>query len=120
MTREPVEPTPRRAFTPKQRAEAFLKANGRCEMCQTKLSGSWEIDHTISLWMGGAHEPDNWRVLCSPCHRGVKTPEDASARAKVKRLQKKADPLFRKPSRLQSRGFDKTKRRKFNGKVEGR
>ena len=118
--REPVEATPRRAFTQKQRAEAFLKANGRCERCQTKLAGTWELDHVIPLWMGGAHDPANWQCLCVACHRCAKTPEDATARAKVKRLHKKADPLFRKPSRLQSRGFDKTKRRKLNGKVEGR
>jgi len=118
--REKIEPTPRKAFTQKQRAEAFLKAEGRCERCQIKLTGAWELDHIITLWMGGAHKPENWQCLCVACHRNAKTPADATARAKVKRIEKKANPLTRKPARMQSRGFDKTKTRKFNGKVEPR
>ena len=118
MSREKIEATPRKAFTQKQRAEAFLRAGGRCELCANKLTGTWELDHRVSLWMGGAHEPDNWQCLCVACHRNAKTPADATARAKVKRLEKKADPVTRKPSRMQSRGFDKSLRRKMNGTIE--
>lgn len=118
MTREKIEPTPRKAFTQKQRAQAFLNAGGRCERCLTKLTGTWELDHIVSLWMGGAHEPSNWQCLCVACHRCNKTPADAKARAKVKRIEKKADPVTRKPSRMQSRGFDKSIRRKMNGTIE--
>jgi 5-methylcytosine-specific restriction endonuclease McrA len=118
MSREKIEATPRKAFTPKQRAEAFLRAAGRCEKCLTKLHGCWELDHIVSLWMGGGHEPSNWQCLCVDCHRREKTPADAKARAKVKRLERKADPVTRKPSRMQSRGFDKSLRRKMNGTIE--
>lgn len=78
-----------------------------------------DVDHIIPLWMGGTNRDENLEGLC-PAHHRQKTSAEAGIRGKVKRIEKKSDPLMRKPSRLQSRGFDKTKRRKFNGKVEER
>ncbi len=120
MKREAVEATPRKAFTKKQRAEAFLRAGGRCELCEVKLSGRFDIDHILALHHGGLHEPANWRVVCVECHRD-KTKSDVKASAKIRRLQAKHDPdRERKPSRLKGRGFNKVLRKKMNGTVERR
>lgn len=116
MHRERVEPTPRRSFTKKQRAEAFMRAGGRCEVCGEKLTGDYEIDHRVSLFLGGKHEPSNWRVVCKlTCHREI-TGKQAGVHAKVRRIIKSlTEP---KPeSRLKSRGFSKHLTKKFNGTV---
>lgn len=115
MQRERIEPTPRRSFTKKQRAEAFLACNGRCEVCGKKLGGDYEIDHRVSLFLGGKHEPSNWRALHPDCHTQI-TGGQAGVHAKVRRIIKSlTEP--KAPSRLQSRGFDKSLSKKFNGTV---
>lgn len=110
--REPVEPTPRRAMTKKRRVEVALKSDGRCARCGDKLKADFEADHIISLFLGGADEIENLEALCYDCHRRGKTPEDAAKHGKVRRLIKKADPTMRKPSRMQSRPFQKTTEKK--------
>ena len=79
--REPVQPTPRRAMTPKRRLEALLRSEGRCALCKVKLGEAFEVDHTITLFLGGADDESNTLALCVPCHRGVKTPADAKVHA---------------------------------------
>lgn len=117
LSREPVEPTKRRAMTKKRRLEVFMKSNGRCARCDCKLGPDFEADHIISLFLGGADEIENLEALCYACHRTEKTPADAKAHAKVRRIEKKADPLTRKPSRLQSRVFDKpTEKKKWGSR----
>lgn len=108
MTREKVEATARKAFTPKQRAEAFLKANGRCECgCETKITGRFDINHKTPLAHGGLHEPSNWEVLL-PEHHLELTKIHAGQTAKIKRLITKHDPdREKKASRLQGRPFQK-------------
>lgn len=121
VNREPVEETPRIAFTPKQRAEAFLNAKGHCAMCAVKIKGGrYEVDHVIQRWMGGAHAPKNWQVLCVPCHRTIKSPADAKTRAKVKRIIAREDGTRRERPPIPSRGFDKSRRKKMNRTVEVR
>lgn len=103
MNRESVEPTKRRPMTKKRRAEVALKCEGKCARCGDKLKPDFEADHIISLFLGGADEIENLEALCYDCHRRGKTPEDSSKHGKVRRLIKKADPLTRKPARMQSR-----------------
>ncbi len=115
MERERVEPTKRRSFTKRQRAEAFMRAGGRCEVCGEKLTGTYEIDHIVSIWLGGAHEPSNWRCCCVSCHREI-TGKQAGVHAKVRRIIKTlTEP--RAPSRMKSRGFSKHLSKKFSGAV---
>jgi 5-methylcytosine-specific restriction endonuclease McrA len=117
-----TEATPRRSMTQKRRAEVFLACAGRCARCDVKLTGAWEADHRVQLWMGGADDLTNIEALCLPCHRGAKTPADATARAKVKRIIRNSSPETRTRSKrpIRSRGFDKTKTRKFNGEIVAR
>lgn len=112
MSRETVDETPRIAFTPKQRAEAFLNAKGHCAMCAVKIKGGrYEVDHVIQRWMGGPHVPSNWQVLCVPCHRTIKTPVDAKKRAKVKRIIARENGTRRPRKPIPSKGFDTTIKR---------
>lgn len=112
--KEVVEPTARKAFTPRQRLETLMAAKGRCKACQAKVGDEFDIDHIIPLFQGGKHEPDNWQVLCVPCHRGVKTPADATTNAKLRRLKAKNDGTFPESRhKLKSRGFGWTPRSEF-------
>ena len=48
------------------------------------LTGYWEADHIVPVCEGGGLcGPENYRILCIPCHRGV-TKELARRRAKRK------------------------------------
>lgn len=113
--REPVPATPRKAMTPARRRAALEAYGNRCDDCGASLTTKVEIDHRIQLWMGGPEARENLRPLCIPCHK-IKTAADATARAKVKRIHGWAEP--KAPSRLRSRGFSTTLRRRFNGTVE--
>ena len=104
-----VEKTPRKGFTPKQRQMIHDRQNGLCALCEAPLGLSWPIDHRIPLAHGGAHEPDNWRGLCVPCHK-AKFPAEIKATAKVNRIRKR-EAEGPKPSRMKSRGFSPGKRK---------
>jgi 5-methylcytosine-specific restriction endonuclease McrA len=87
-------------------------------MCGEKILAEFQIDHSTPLHHGGAHHPNNWMVVHVECHK-AKTKLDVKASAKIKRIIK-ADTEPKKPSRLQSRGFDKALSRGFDGKVRKR
>ena len=111
-----VEKTPRRSFTPKQRQGVWDRQEGLCGCgCDEPLGLSWQVDHRIPIALGGAHEPGNW-VGLKPDHHLEKTREDVRKIAKVNRIRKR-EAEGAKPSRLQSRGFDKRLRKKFDGSV---
>lgn len=120
MTHEPVQSTPRRAMTPKRRLEALLRSGGRCARCKVKLGEAFEVDHEITLFLGGADDASNTVALCVPCHRGEKTPADAKVHAKVKRLLARQDGTRRPRKAIQSAGFSKTLRKRFDGSVVAR
>jgi 5-methylcytosine-specific restriction protein A len=112
-------------MTPKRRLRLWLAHDGRCALCRVKvpLKGT-VMDHAIQLWLEseGREDDANLRPLCPDCDK-PKTAKDAAIRAKVKRIRIKhgLEPRKAKPSRpIQSRGFDKTKSRKFNGEVTTR
>lgn len=79
----------RKQFSPRERAEIFAAADGKCANCHRKIPVGevWdvaEIDHRVALSRGGTNEPDNLQVLCSICH-GAKTSDDLSEASKIKR-----------------------------------
>jgi 5-methylcytosine-specific restriction enzyme A len=117
VTREPFQPTPRRSMTPKRRLEALLRSEGRCARCKVKLGSAFEVDHEISLFLGGADDASNTVALCVPCHRGEKTPADAKAHAKVRRILAREEGTRRPRKVIVSRGFDTKRKRKMNGTV---
>lgn len=117
---ETVEPTVRGAMTPKRRAELMLAYGGRCARCGEKImKPGWVANHIVPLALGGPDELGNLEPLHKACD-GEITPKDISRIAKTKRLIKKDVGQAREPSRLQSRGFSTTLRKRMDGTVVAR
>ncbi len=120
------------SFTAAQRLAVF-EAFGAVVCCQgddcenvVRIKGC-DIDHHLAIIDGGTHELSNWRPLCDPCH-AKKSAREHKANWHCKRVAHDravheavlAGTHKREPSRLKSRGFDKTRSRKFGGKVVSR
>jgi 5-methylcytosine-specific restriction endonuclease McrA len=105
-------------LTKKIRAEVLERAGGICEICKAVIEGRFDVDHRIALHHGGGDDDRNWRPLHPECHK-EKTRLDSKVSAKIRRIEKKrAGP--KKPSRLKSRGFPKSLKKKMNGRVSKR
>lgn|SRR5574341_116480 len=78
----------RAEFPAKVRAAAFLRADGKCEICHAKIVGRAEYDHIIPDGLGGTPDLDNCQVTCSKCHRLKTSSEDVPRIAKAKRQQR--------------------------------
>lgn len=96
-----VEIEARKSFTPKQRRLVFEAQNGCCAGCEAPLGKRFEIDHVISLGIGGKHEPRNWLGKCHDCH-AKKTATDRKAQAKANRIIRR-ETEGQPASRIQSR-----------------
>lgn len=112
MTRPPVELHARKGFTPKQRADVFTRAGGRCGVCGGKIAAAfaWEVEHRVPLALGGTNEPDNLEPVHADlapfgCH-AKKTRADVKAIAKAKRLAGETGAERQKRA-IPSRGFPK-------------
>ena len=134
------------AFMPVQRHFLTERQDGRCAGCQMTLP-RWHVsfhatnythihrakhsvghvDHVIPLWKVRTLDPaalvkyfgpGNLQLLCHICH-ATKTAREAGERAHFNAMERKAKQPSKKGS-IPSRGFDKTYRRKMNGKVERR
>lgn len=113
-----VEKTPRRGFTAKQRQAVIEAWDGLCHCCGETIEGPWDVDHIIPIALGGLHEPSNWAPIMRDHHK-AKSRADVKAIAKVNRIHARQDGL-KKTRPIASKGFDKNKRRKFDGTVEKR
>ena len=116
MIREPVAPQNRVKLTPKRRLEVLIAFGGRCNTCKEKITGPFDIDHVLALINGGSNEVGNLVPLHPECHR-LKTKGDVKIAAKIKRLNAREDGTRRERKPIQSRGFDTTKSRRFDGSV---
>jgi hypothetical protein len=97
----------RREFSKQVKRDAFLRANGECEGCGAKLGvAQFHFDHIIPDGLGGEPTLDNCACLCRICHDVKTRTKDVPAIAKTKRISDKHLGI-RKPSRLQSAGFQK-------------
>lgn len=67
----------RAGITPKLRFEVFRKCDYCCQLCGRKasLELTLEIDHKVSVSLGGTNDPDNLWVLCFDCNRGKSASE---------------------------------------------
>ena len=69
---------------------------GRCPLCDVSLSGGWEIDHIVSLRMGGGSDIGNLQLLCRACNIGKWTftvnEYVSHCRAVVRRARKASIP----------------------------
>lgn len=79
----------RKRFSPRTYAEIIERQGGKCGCGCRKSLGTdprnIRFDHCIPLWNGGADSPDNLQALL-PRHHRAKTSQEATARAKVKRI----------------------------------
>jgi 5-methylcytosine-specific restriction endonuclease McrA len=108
-------------MTPARRRAVLSQSGGICGACLNPLDGPVEIDHIIPLELGGDECLNNLQALHPACHR-EKTKRDIKAIAKMRRLQAKArkkppDATQQPKRQIRSRGFDKTVRKLFDGRV---
>lgn len=77
----------RKQFSPRERAEIFAAADGKCANCRRKIPVGevWDLDHRIALECGGTNDAENMQPLCSICH-GAKSSDDHSEASKAKRV----------------------------------
>lgn len=104
----------KRAYlTAKEKAAMSARQGGVCFV--------WGCTNPIAIWehftpvaMGNAEKPD-----CGLCkeHADEKTKRDVKAIAKVKRIRKKLAGETKAKRPIRSRGFDKTKTKRFSGEV---
>ena len=108
--------TDRKSISKAMRARVILAYHGRCAKCCKRFEAGEriDIDHVHQLATGGADDESNMRPLHPWCH-AIKTREDAKVRGKIRRLNGTTPKRAGKP--IRSRGFDRSKTRKFNGTV---
>ena len=115
----------RSALTPNRKARIWAREGGICWYCgvSVDLDGQGVIyDHRDPLWISGKDDDANlFPIHAAPCNR-LKTSKDLKAIAKVRRLLKKAQkkppgPTRSPKRRIKSRGFDKTVKRRLDGRV---
>ncbi len=98
----------RREFSKPVKRDALKRANKKCEgeNCGALFGVKFHFDHDIADGLGGEPTLENCKVLCHPCHAEKTAKHDIPLIAKTKRIQDKHNGI-RKPSRLQSAGFQK-------------
>lgn len=99
----------RREFSKRTKRDAFMRANGKCEVpwCQAHLSvGKFHYDHIIPDALGGEPTLENCAVICVACHKDKTGRMDMRNIAKTKRIQDRERGI-KKPTTLRSAGFRK-------------
>lgn len=84
----------RRHLTDAQKRIVAARARWHCEACGAMLQASWQCDHIVPLWEGGADSIDQCQALCANCH-ARKTQEEAIRRAARKRRLREQAALLR-------------------------
>jgi 5-methylcytosine-specific restriction enzyme A len=99
----------RREFSNYVKAQAAIRANGKCEECGTRLlTGGYHYDHRIPDAMGGRPDEENCQVLCKSCHGLKTTKADVPQIAKAKRRERNHFGIKRPRSIRQWRRFNGT------------
>lgn len=86
------------------------------------------LGHIIGITCGGPHTRANTRCECWGCNSKLNNERDTPLAAKIKRRRLETGQQARRAKRkaegkrslIESRGFDKTKTRHFDGKVSPR
>ena len=111
---------PRREFSRKVRAQAFLRCNGVCEGCGARLkTGEAEYDHILPCEFDGEATVDNCQVLCRVCHK-QKTANDVRALRKSDRIRDKNTSAWKRKSKPIPGSKASGLRKRMNGQVERR
>lgn len=114
--------TPDTAIPPRVRLRVFEAHGGVCHISGRKIRAGekWEADHVIAVINGGENRESNLAPALSDKHK-AKTRADVRQKADTARKRQKHLGIKTDSGRkLQSRGFDKTRRKKMNGTVEVR
>jgi len=111
----------RRPLTRAQIAEITLRQLGKCARCSERLDfatrGAVIDEHLHPLADGGTNETDNRAFYCKPCAK-PKTAKEARDRGKSKRIAEgrtQADRRAQRGPTMQSRGFDRTWKKRMDG-----
>jgi len=116
MAREAVPATPRKAMGKARRKAVWDAHSGLCGLCScpVTLGAPTVMDHKTPLELGGMDDLANLWPLCQGCNK-TKTRRDIAQIAKMRRIHKQEKP--REPSRMRSRGFDKSLSKRMDGRV---
>ncbi len=115
--REPVPMAKRARLSSRLRLKVWSDHGGLCGLCGLPVGfTACEMDHQLSLVAGGSNDLANWQPLHPACHK-AKTRADKGIGAKIKRLIARAAGTRRERKAIASRGFDKSLKRGFDGKV---
>ena len=94
----------RAEFTKSTKRDAFLRANGDCEICGMKLKvNEAEYHHRIEAYLGGPATLENCVVLCRSCH-ALATKARHPEIDKTRRLSDRRMGIRRKSTMPGSRG----------------
>lgn len=116
LKRDRPEAGPRKALTPKHRAELFERWNGVCHLCGQKIAAGepWDDEHVIDRWTSADDSLENRR----PAHRlgchPKKTAADAKVRGKIKRIIAREDGTRRPRQAIPQRANPWPSGRKIN------
>lgn len=92
---------------PRVRVRVFEKHGGICYLTSRviRAGDKWELEHIIAIINGGENRESNLAPALVAPHK-IKSAEDMRQKSKNYRVRAKHLGI-RKPSRLQSRGFEK-------------
>lgn len=110
LVREDIGTTKRLRMTDTRALRAWENTKGVCVTCGLKINGTkerWFVEHIRALELGGKDEDSNLGPAHFDSCKAIKDADDHARAAKAKR-NKRAELGIRQPSRLQSRGFDKS------------
>lgn len=115
-------PEDRKPLTRKQRADLFLRQDGKCPNCGQRLEikGGRPVcidEHVNPLWRGGSNDLANRELWCIPCTK-PKTAGESGERAKGNRVRDKHIGAIDRSNK--SGGFSKRFSRKMDGTVVDR
>ncbi len=113
--------TKRRKLPPRDFGTLWNRQQGTCGCgCGESLdSGPVDVEHQLPVALGGSNDLENLSLWLRPCHK-IKTRDDVKRIRKADRQRRyhetgKSHQHRTRP--IQSRGFDKTLKRKMNGEV---
>jgi hypothetical protein len=74
----------KRSFTEAIKKQVAASQRWTCSGCDEVLESTYQVDHTLPLWAGGADSPRNATAMCAGCH-ARKTQNEAIVRRQRER-----------------------------------
>lgn len=85
---------------PRVQARVFIKYDGVCQICQTKIiDRNWQPDHINALINGGAHRESNLQPVHTGCHKTKTAGDLRTKKVLTKKIYKRLGIKPRKSSR---------------------